>query len=513
MLTATRVGATDLRPAPAGRAGRSTAIAVAVGLVPAAVLAALAFSGIGERAFWMDEVWSVDIASRPLGGVLDVVANREANMGLYYVLLSVWLHLGQDEATVRSLSAFAAIATVIATGVLGAHMFNRLVAFTSTVVLGTSAFLLSYAQEARAYALVALVAVASFAAFVRMVERGEKRDLALWVVASTVLVYLHMLAALLIVAQAASLLAARDVQWRRVAFASGALALACSPLLAFALAEDKGQSDWIPRVAALDALTGALGNLSGGRLLVGVFGLLAVCALIAGVRRWRVAGRSDHTFRLALVACWAAVPPLALLALSQVRPLYVDRFLIGMLPGVCPARRGRRRRAAAVARASEACAALAGGARHRCCDRWGGPASRTRPANQSDERGSSSRSALPRAFRAALRRPRLLHQLEPCRLVALPAPGALATTRERSRVQGVIAPARRHPRRRGVAGDADRTDATALEDLARVVSVSGWNVAPDPVRVSGVAVLRSEFTRVRRVEFGTLRLDLYRRAA
>ena len=182
------------------------------------MFAAIAFSSIGELPFWLDEVWSIDIASRPIGGVFDVMVNREANMGLYYLVLHLWLPLGDGEATVRSLSAFVGIATIIATGVLGAHLFNRTVAVASTVMLATSTFLLTYAQEARGYTLIALAAVASLAAFVRMVERGEKRDVALWVAASTVLVYLHLLTALLIVAQAASLLAARDVRWRRILF-------------------------------------------------------------------------------------------------------------------------------------------------------------------------------------------------------------------------------------------------------------------------------------------------------
>ena len=45
---------------------RRTWIAVALGLVPAIAFAALAFGGVGELPFWRDEVWSVDIASRPV---------------------------------------------------------------------------------------------------------------------------------------------------------------------------------------------------------------------------------------------------------------------------------------------------------------------------------------------------------------------------------------------------------------------------------------------------------------
>ena len=307
--------------------------AVALGLIPAAVFAALAFSSIGELPLWLDEVWSVDIASRPIGGVFDVIVNREANMGLYYVVLHLWLPLGDGEATVRSLSAFAGIATIIATGVLGAHLFNRTVAVASTVMLATSTFLLTYAQEARAYTLIALAAVASFAAFVRMVERGEKRDLALWVAASTVLVYLHLLAALLIVAQAASLLAAPNVRWRRVLPAACALALTCSPLVVFALFRDRGQSGWIPAISAYDALRTTLTFYSGGRLLTALFGALVLCALTAAVIRWRASGRCTQTFRVTLLACWVAIPPLGLLALSQVQPLYIQRYLFGILPG------------------------------------------------------------------------------------------------------------------------------------------------------------------------------------
>jgi len=80
---------------PQRRAGRA-ALAVAVG--SAAVAAALVVRTLGTKPLWLDEAVSVSVASRPLPRLLVVLTHHDANAGLYYLLLHLWLYLSHGAA-------------------------------------------------------------------------------------------------------------------------------------------------------------------------------------------------------------------------------------------------------------------------------------------------------------------------------------------------------------------------------------------------------------------------------
>src|SRR5882724_11633522 len=67
---------------------------------------------LARKPFWFDETFSVEVARLDWRNFLHLLWWREANMSLYYVLLRVWLHLGQSEFFVRSLSVVIAVATL-----------------------------------------------------------------------------------------------------------------------------------------------------------------------------------------------------------------------------------------------------------------------------------------------------------------------------------------------------------------------------------------------------------------
>ena len=79
----------------------------------------LLFTGVAVRLFyltrkpfWFDECFSVEVARIGWGNFLRLLWWREANMSLYYLLLRVWLHFGQREFFIRSLSVVFAAATL-----------------------------------------------------------------------------------------------------------------------------------------------------------------------------------------------------------------------------------------------------------------------------------------------------------------------------------------------------------------------------------------------------------------
>jgi mannosyltransferase len=299
----------------------------------AAVLAAAALvvvPGLGAESFWRDETWSVTIAHRSLGGTLDVLTNREANMAPYYLLLNGWLRLGTGEAFARVPSVVFALLAIAATAAVVRRGTGRtLPAVVAAAALAANGFFLTYAQEARDYTLVAALAALSTLALVRAVDIDRRRDWVLYVAAATLLVYAHVLAGLIVVAQLGSLALLPTVPRRRAVSAGLAVGLLCLPLVGFVVLRDKGQSSWVPPLSWSvlgDAADTAFGNVP---LLAAYLALAAV--VLADTLR---AGRSRETWFRALVLSWALIPPIALAAISFAKPLFVDRYLIGSVAGL-----------------------------------------------------------------------------------------------------------------------------------------------------------------------------------
>ena len=226
-------------------------VTAAVVAAPALVALLVALHGIGDQPLWRDEVWSVEIAERPLGGVLEVIRNREANMSLYYVLLHGWMLLGDGDAHVRLLSAVPAAGAVLATALVAREWFGRLAAVVTGTLLATNLLFIGYAQEARAYTIAALLTTLSCWSFVRLVERRSRWDPLVYAVVTAAAVYSQLLAGLVVIAQLMSLAICNDrLPWRRILAATAGLTAAALPLALLVLSQRGGQTAWISPVTS-----------------------------------------------------------------------------------------------------------------------------------------------------------------------------------------------------------------------------------------------------------------------
>src|SRR5688500_4077150 len=184
--------------------------------MPVAAAAVVAFLFIGRKSFWGDEAFSVALAGSDWETLWHVLAERQANMGAYYLLLKGWTAVaGDGEAAARSLSALAAIAAAGVLYVLASRLFGRFVGLVGGVALALNAFLVRYAQEARGYTLVLLGATLASLAFVRLIEAPRSRRVwVAYVVVSTVSLYCHFFAAFVVIAHLATLLFVEDTRAR-----------------------------------------------------------------------------------------------------------------------------------------------------------------------------------------------------------------------------------------------------------------------------------------------------------
>jgi mannosyltransferase len=288
-----------------------------------------------RRSFWLDEGVSAEIARLRWSQFFLVLWHREANMALYYALLHFWMKLGSGEAFVRGLSVLFGVATVPVIYALGRRLFGSAAGLIAAWLLAINAYAVFFSQEARSYALaIFLVSLSSWLLARNLQQPAAARWLA-YAIVSALAVYAHIFAALVIFAQAASLLWLRGGRfaWRDYARSLRWIVYLTVPL-AVAIAKIGGAPvNWIAPTSAhevwnfINGITGL-----GGKWLVILDALALSVAAVAATRAWRASKRSPEVWNYALVLSWLVLPAVLTVLVSLIRPFFLSRYLIVCLP-------------------------------------------------------------------------------------------------------------------------------------------------------------------------------------
>ncbi len=284
------------------------------------VLAAvLRFAGLGSESLWLDEGYSVRVAS---GSLREVIAGATGDIHppLYYLL---------------PLSALAGLVTVALTWALGRRILDARAGLLAALLVALSGFQLQYSQEARSYALLAMLAALSLGFAVRALEKGRARDLAGMTLASIALVYTHHAGWFVIATQAITPLGASRFRgagsgraWSAWALAHALVVAAWWPWLGVvrAQAATLGTLAWLPRTGP-KALAGALIEQADSPWLALVILGLAATALLRARRPPAAVPRTGVS--VGIVAIWLALPILVPFLLSWAgRPFFLARITI-----------------------------------------------------------------------------------------------------------------------------------------------------------------------------------------
>jgi mannosyltransferase len=305
---------------------------------------------LATPSLWRDEAYSIDAARRPAGEILAMLGHVDAVNGTYYLLLHpVIAAFGTSATAIRLPSVLAMAVAAAVTAALGRRL-ALLAALPSPSLSGAAAGLFlavapmttRYAQEARAYAFVTLTAVTASYLLVRALTRPRWYWWAAYALALVASGLFNVLSLLLAAAHAVTMLivAARrraaappgappvtSRPWRWLAAVAAALAV-LSPLLVLGYQERK-QISWLRR-PALRAVADLAASLAGSKQLIVPVAVIALAGVAAGL-----AGRRRAQVPPAAVALpWLVLPPLVLLGVSQVSPLYDFRYVLYCLPAL-----------------------------------------------------------------------------------------------------------------------------------------------------------------------------------
>jgi hypothetical protein len=353
--------------AGAGRAaGRSLPVAVAAVVVAGGVMRFATPSHL-----WLDESLTVEIARRPVGGLLDAL-RHDGSPPLYYLLLHQWIRVfGTGDVAVRALSGLLSLATLPLAAAAGRRVGRTSAAFgngdaatgprvavAALLLFAASPYAIRYGSETRMYSLVVLLVLAFGLVLLRALERSSAPRLAALTIATAALAYTHYWTFLLIFTVAFFLVvqARRRPGYRRPALrAFAAMAASAVPFApwmpSFLFQMLHTGTPWAPRVQAqvlLDTVFDWAGPTSTGALL-GI--VLLGGALLGATARpvpdglhVRPGGRVPGRY---LAAVWLVPLALAYLVNTFGGSAYTERYTgialpaflllaslgIGLLPG------------------------------------------------------------------------------------------------------------------------------------------------------------------------------------
>ena len=205
----------DSLPQTTSRPIRFTQVALVTLLL---VAFALRIGSITFQSLWRDEVDAICFAQLPLlqalpetrlaftptcpsniPSLLGAFSQPGFNGPLYFLMLRGWMGLaGSSELSIRGMSLGFGVIGIALIYALGKRLFNRSIGLIAAGLLAFSAYHVWYSQEAKMYTLITALALAAIYCLRRGVEEGKTRFWVGVVVCTSLAMYAHILAALLI---------------------------------------------------------------------------------------------------------------------------------------------------------------------------------------------------------------------------------------------------------------------------------------------------------------------------
>ncbi|MEJ6511445.1 MAG: glycosyltransferase family 39 protein [Actinomycetota bacterium] len=140
------------------------AIAIAVGIFTRFVT---------RSSLWLDEALSVNIASAPLGQLVEHL-KHDGHPPFYYLVLHGWTGVfGSGDLWVRGLSGLFGLLTLPLVWVIGRRKGGPTLGWVAVAVVAVSPFAVRYSNEARMYSLVMLLVVIGWLLIDDVIDRGK----------------------------------------------------------------------------------------------------------------------------------------------------------------------------------------------------------------------------------------------------------------------------------------------------------------------------------------------------
>ena len=130
-------------------------------LLIASVAVLLRVCNLGTFSLWLDEVFTMNAAARPLAETLELCAADAENVPVYAVVANLGLKAGLREPWIRLLPIAAGLASILLLAVWTNRWFGPTAAWLVAAFCALSPFHVRYSQELRAYPYLLLASTAT----------------------------------------------------------------------------------------------------------------------------------------------------------------------------------------------------------------------------------------------------------------------------------------------------------------------------------------------------------------
>lgn len=275
------------------------------------------------RGFWGDEAWTALISGLPTGEIIRVTG-QDFHPPAYYLLVHGFIRIFGASEWIRLISVVGWLLTAIAVFFLVKNLVRKRLGGVAAVLVGLSPILLTYAFEARAYALLAFLSVMSALMF-------WKRQWLGYFLVGSVGVYTHYYMWFILASQGLYWLMFDRKQFWKVVGVWGGILLAQLPWLPTLVSQVGSVAgdywiapigklthwEWLVRVTSGDYDTPQRG------VAVGIILVLLTVSLITV--KWREKKYPKAYWFLWL---WLVVPVMLPTLISVYRPVFFYRYLI-----------------------------------------------------------------------------------------------------------------------------------------------------------------------------------------
>ena len=166
----------------------------------------LRFYHIEKRALWHDEVVSLNFASKNFKSMIASVA-QDRHAPLYYLIHFVWIQIfGNGELQLRFPSAVFGILSILIIFYIGKELFNYKIGLISSFLLSINLTHLIFSQEARMYSLLLFTSLLSNYFFIRLLKEETPKNITLFILSTSLMLYSHNLAFFILIFQGIYLL-------------------------------------------------------------------------------------------------------------------------------------------------------------------------------------------------------------------------------------------------------------------------------------------------------------------
>jgi mannosyltransferase len=291
----------------------------------------LGFAHLQRRSLWQDEAFTWSTVDRSFPAVVSVVARHEGYQMLHSLVEWPTNRISSTVDALRTPSVLAFAAAVPAVWLAGRRLFDERTGLLAALLFALNGFALSFAQEARGYMLATALCAYSGALLAQHVLAARRWSRAAWIACSSLTIYAHGFALLGIAAQILSLWFLPDARRRELRWVRDGLfiaLLAAPAILAPVVQIRHGELGLISK-PGLNEVRGLVWSMSGRTVIaVPAIGLGVLVALGAAARVWRTSLHSVDAFRFAMPILWMIVPPLVLMSVSLVHPIWLERYAL-----------------------------------------------------------------------------------------------------------------------------------------------------------------------------------------